>query len=310
MGGAEATLEADEAEAMLKVGRAMSQRAMAVGEGKLGGFGIPIQIDPTIILTSSGVTSTLRQKARVVTITTSEWKGVSSAGPAAHFHKEAEEAADDSFEVAQPAIKAERADCFVPFSYEISADYVGFQQEIGRVMADAKNTLETTKYTLGSGTNEPAGIVTGATEVAETSEAGKLKIADVYSAQEALPARFQEGASWLSSLAVANATYRLVGGGNTTEPPLWNDAGDRLLMKPWAELSTMETKIETGKLIAIYGDIAAGFTIVDRLKMSVELIPNLMGENRRPTGQRGLFAYWRTGSKVVNKAALRTQKVK
>ena len=43
---------------MLAVGRAMSERALQVGgEGKLGGYALPIQIDPTIILTSAGVSS-------------------------------------------------------------------------------------------------------------------------------------------------------------------------------------------------------------------------------------------------------------
>ncbi len=39
--------------------------------------------------------------------------------------------------------------------------------------------------------------------------------------------------------------------------------------------------------------------------MSVELVPHLVGANRRPTGQRGLLAYWRVGAGLINPAAVR-----
>jgi predicted phage gp36 major capsid-like protein len=45
--------------------------------------------------------------------------------------------------------------------------------------------------------------------------------------------------------------------------------------------------------------------IVDRVGLSVEVIPHLVGTNHRPTGQRGLYAYWRNGSKVVDANAFR-----
>jgi predicted phage gp36 major capsid-like protein len=36
--------------------------------------------------------------------------------------------------------------------------------------------------------------------------------------------------------------------------------------------------------------------IVARLASSLELIPHVVGENRRPTGQRGALLWFRTGS--------------
>ncbi|CNG99042.1 phage major capsid protein%2C HK97 [Mycobacterium tuberculosis] len=54
----------------------------------------------------------------------------------------------------------------------------------------------------------------------------------------------------------------------------------------------------------IYGDFS-NFVITDRLGMAVEFIPTLFGSNRRPTGQRGWFAYYRTGSDSVNDNAFR-----
>lgn len=49
----------------------------------------------------------------------------------------------------------------------------------------------------------------------------------------------------------------------------------------------------------IGGDFKEGFVIGDRIGASVELIPYLFGASQRPTGQRGAYLWWRTGSAVV-----------
>jgi HK97 family phage major capsid protein len=53
-----------------------------------------------------------------------------------------------------------------------------------------------------------------------------------------------------------------------------------------------------------YGDWS-NFVIVDRIGTTIELIPNLVGANRRPTGQRGALMWFRTGSDVVVNEAFR-----
>jgi HK97 family phage major capsid protein len=78
-----------------------------------------------------------------------------------------------------------------------------------------------------------------------------------------------------------------------------------ILGRPKVEWSTMANVSTAGSKLIIAGDFRAGFTIADRIGMQVELIPHLFGGSQRPTGQRGLFAYWRTGSKVVVPEALR-----
>jgi HK97 family phage major capsid protein len=57
--------------------------------------------------------------------------------------------------------------------------------------------------------------------------------------------------------------------------------------------------------VGLVGDFFSGFYIADRIGMSIEIVQNLFGANRRPTAERGLLAYWRTGSKVVVPEALR-----
>jgi len=64
-------------------------------------------------------------------------------------------------------------------------------------------------------------------------------------------------------------------------------------------------------------DIRKAFTILDRIGMSVELVPMLMGAvtpaagaalRPMPTGQRGFYAHWRNNSKVVDPNAVRILK--
>jgi HK97 family phage major capsid protein len=67
----------------------------------------------------------------------------------------------------------------------------------------------------------------------------------------------------------------------------------------------MATATSTGTKIGIVGDFSSGYKIVDRIGGSVELIPHLFGAASRPTGQRGLYYYWRVGAGVVAQNAFR-----
>src|SRR5438067_10128666 len=68
----------------------------------------------------------------------------------------------------------------------------------------------------------------------------------------------------------------------------------------------VSTTTTTGSKIVVFGDISAAFGIVDRIGLSVELIPHIMGAtNRYPLGQRGVYAFWRVGSGVLVGARLR-----
>jgi HK97 family phage major capsid protein len=82
-----------------------------------------------------------------------------------------------------------------------------------------------------------------------------------------------------------------------------------LLGKPVYESTTMSATMTTGQLIGVYGDWNY-YVIVDRIGLTVETIPHLFDvTNNMPTGQRGLYAYWRNGAKVVDANAFRTLKL-
>lgn len=308
LNSATAAAPPDEGAAVDRVGQVMAERAMALDPGSAGGWAVPFSLDPTIRLSSDGSLNPVRQMARVISITSQEWRGITSEGVVSAFAPEGTEVDDRSPTVAQPAIKPERAHSYVQYTYELGQDWTSLGSELLRLFADSRDVLEAAKFTSGTGSDEPEGLIygllnsgSGSGEPDSAVEASWAADA-VYAVQEALGPRFQPRAQWASSLTVANAVHRLQ---SETEPALFNEDRSRLLGKRWSELSELDTTVTPGSVPLVYGDFQAGYTIVDRIGMSVELIPNVVGEHGRPTGERGLYAFWRVGAAVTVPNALR-----
>lgn len=297
--------------AMQRVNAIEAERGLMSGTTTTGGFAIPFTLDPSVMLTSDGALNPIRSVAKVITITSREWKGVSSAGVTASYDPEAAEVSDDTPVLAQPTITTAMGRAWIPFSIEIGMDWAGMQDEMARLISDGRDTLDATKFLTGSGTDEPAGVITGLTTTQRVQTAGTAAyaIGDTYTLKEALPARFIARATFAAHPTTYDTIYRQVGGASTEPPPLPTREGP-LLGQPKVEWTTMATGTTTGAKTIMYGDFGAGYTIADRIGMTVELVPHLFGGSGRPTGQRGVFAYWRTGAKVVNAAALRYLEVK
>lgn len=310
--GAGAVLEPDEVEAMRVVGRSMHERAMAAGTGELGGFAVPFTLDPTILLTNDGAINPVRELATVSTILSTTWEGVSSAGVSAEFTAEATEAKDGAPKLAQPTITPDKAQIWVPFSIELGADWVGIGTELAKLFADAKAVKEAEVFATGKGSeNIPQGLVSGASKLVETATKEVTVSADIYKLQEALGARFQPRATWLGANGVANHIHKMVAKGDTTEAPLMSDDRTSILGKPFKEVSTMSAKHTTKKeRVLAYGDIGAGYRIVDRLGLTVEVVQHVFGAAQRPTGQRGLYCYFRVGGDLVVPEAVQVLVVK
>jgi HK97 family phage major capsid protein len=300
------TLTVDEQRALADV---QEFRAMSLTDSA-GGFLIPFQLDSTLIITSRGVRSDIRQVARQVVATTDIWHGVSSSNVSWSFDPEGTEVSDDSTVFAQPTIPNYMARGFVPISIEAMADEANVAQDVGMQLASGKLQLEGEKFILGSGTGEPTGIVTaltaaGGSVITPSLTAATFALGDVFNLQSSLAARYRAAASWLGS----NSTYNKIrqfdqarGGG------FWSDlTGDRpaqLLMRDALEAEAMVTTTTSGSQTLIFGDFEQ-YVICDRLGMAVEFVPLLFGPSQRPTGQRGWFSYYRVGAGVTNADAFR-----
>jgi HK97 family phage major capsid protein len=298
-----------EVAAFQRVNAAEAQRSMVIGTGSAGGFGVPFTLDPTILLTSSGALNPIRQISTVFTVNTDTWKGVSSQGVTTTYQAEAAAVTDGTPTLAQPVIDCAMWRCFVPYSIEIGQDWGSLEAELARIIADARDVTDATQFLTGTGTDSPAGVLTGLTTSQRVQDAGAgfPAVADHYALKAAVPARFLPNLTWAAHQGQWDRTYRLTPAGSTTEPQMLPTREGQMLGRPKVEWSTMSNVSTAGQKLIIAGDFKSAFYIADRVGMTVELIPHLFGaaQGNLPTGQRGLFAYGRTGSKVVIPEALR-----
>ena len=251
---------------------------MSVGTDASGGFLVPTFLDPSIILSSAGSTNPFREAARVVQTTGKQWDGVTSAGVTASFDAEAAEVSDDAPTLVQPSIDVHKAQCFVPASIEIIQDAPGLEQELARLFADAKNTLEADMFHDGSGSGQPEGVITGLSSGANyTSMAtnSAFAVADLFTAAEALPARFRGPAAWMLDQVLLFDVMEF-GGTNyyTRSGDLASGPAPTILGKRAYECSQFSSTLSTATNDNIvYGDWD-GYVIADRVGAAVEFIPH------------------------------------
>jgi HK97 family phage major capsid protein len=290
-------------------------RAANEGTGSAGGFGIPVLIDPTIILTSGALDAPILGISRVVTITTDAWKGVSSSGVSWSYDAEASAVSDDTPTLAQPSIPVYAARGFIPYSIEVGQDYPGFADEMSMLLNQGYIDLLAKQTCVGSGIASPTGIFTALTNNTTSpthvtvTTAGALGAVDVRSAWYTLPERFRPRATWVMSpsvlskvsqfgngLALSDYTVNLLQDGTSVI------AGRPVVVTDYAPSFTGTTGAEN---YAVLGDFN-NFLVVQRAGMTVELVQHLFDQSTgRPTGQRGWFAFSRHGFNSVADNAFR-----
>ncbi|OBK82138.1 hypothetical protein A5649_09795 [Mycolicibacter heraklionensis] len=298
---------AEESAAWRRVGELQNeQRAMGIASTEIGHAMVPYQLDPSILLTSDGSTHPLLEISRVIPTVSDVWHGVSSAGVTAEWLGEGSQAADASPTLDDPAIRAWKASVFVPYSVELGGDAPGLLTELGTLMRDGADQLLAKAYTTGTGDGQPTGIITALTAVpdvvVESHTPATLAAEDVYKLQNALPARFQPNSRFMASLSVLNALRQLTTENGSYVFPELRDATPSLLGRPVHENSLMDG-VDGDYPLAV-GDFNQ-FAITQRAPSAVELIPHLFGANARPTGQRGLWLWLRTGADVLVPNAFR-----
>jgi HK97 family phage major capsid protein len=137
-------------------------------------------------------------------------------------------------------------------------------------------------------------------EVALTTD-GSFSATDLRKVWSALPDRAKANATWVMSADVANdisAFGSSYGADSTVD---LTGTVETLKGRPVVISSHFPdfTGATAAQNVLAVGDFRQ-FYIVDRVGLTVELIPHLLGAtNGRPTGQRGWFAYKRVGSDSV-----------
>jgi HK97 family phage major capsid protein len=295
--------------------QALVRAAQALGGDANGGYAVPFQLDPTVMLTSAGVVNPIRELARVETIVGKEWQGVTSAGTTVARGAEADAAPASNFTLAQPTVRTNRVQGYTVFSLEIDLSWSALRSEITRMLVDAKAQEENSFITGdGSGVN-PGGIngTLSGQDVELAAAADGLTPADLYALEEALDARWEGNASFLAHKSVYHKIRQFPtdgSQGNLTN--VWADslrAGNprQLLEYPAYRSTAMPSYASAmadadgagaAAALAIFGDFKQ-FLIVDRIGMTVEMVPTVVNGSGFPTGQRGVYAVWMNNSKIL-----------
>ena len=288
-------------------------RAASIGTDASGGFGVPVLIDPTIIVSSGASDVPLLRVARVETITNDEWKGVSSAAAAWSWDGEAGAVSDDMTTLAQPTVTTAKGQAYIPFSIEVGMDYPNFAGEMGKLLEQGYMDLLAAATATGSGTNQPWGIFTRldatvASEVVVTTD-GSFGAVDIDKVWASVPERFRRNAKWFMNVDVENE-IRAFGSGTATSRFTVDQTkegisllnGKEVLLSDSAPLFTGTTGASN---LLVVGDFSH-YLVAQRAGMNVELNPIVVDTtNNRPTGQRGLYAWARVGADAIVTNAFR-----
>ena len=280
-------------------------RALTIGSND--DLSLPSQLDPTLNLTTAGQTSGVLSRVRRESIAnTDTYRAITAAPGAISFDAEAAEVSDDSPTLADPTITVDRAQGFVPVSFEWLQDSTAGAQALSTVLLDAYTDLVAVAVVSGTGTGQPNGLVTalaaGAQEV-DPATAEALAAADVYATQEALRPRSQANAVWFASRAVINALAQMETTNGARLFPGLDSATPTLLGKPVVEENNAPGTPDASATAAnagvlVYGDPSA-YVFVQRTPVSVSMIPHLFGSNQRPTGEAGAYLFARVGGDVI-----------
>ncbi|WP_052424903.1 phage major capsid protein [Streptomyces fulvoviolaceus] len=301
----------EESEAYRRAVNVQSEMRAMSTTGNAGGYLIPLTLDPAVILTNDGSNNPMRRISRVVQTVTNEWRGVTSAGVSAQWIAEATEVADVTPTIAQPPIPVYKGDAFTQYSFEVGMDAVDLLGQLKMVLADAADQLQATAFTTGPGSTAPTGIVTalaGTASEINTTGSEAMVSSDAYALQNALGPRWQPNAQWIMGLPTMNTFRQYETTAGALKFPELTGNPPYLLGRPVHENSNMDSTLNVAatqsNYVAVYGDFR-NFVIVDRIGSTLELIPNMFGSNRLPTGQRGALLWFRTGSDSVNDGAFR-----
>ena len=276
-----------------------------------GGHGIPVLIDPTIVITTGSSRNPLIAAARVEAITTDAWKGVSAAQAAWSMDAEASQVSDDAVTTAQPTINTEKPQAFIPYSIEIGMDYPGFATEMGRLLSSGYQNLVAAQLAVGTGsTPQTTGLFVGATTTVDVATDNTLAAADIDAVYAATPEDFRANGKWVMNVDVENEIRAFGSGTATSRFTVDQTAAGITLLNGKEVILTDHAPAWTGadgQNVLVFGDMDH-FLVAQRVGMTLKNVDVLFGANQRPTGQSGFYAYARFGSGVTAVNAFRRLK--
>ncbi len=306
--------------------------ALTVQTDATGGFSVPFFFDPTLVHVGAHTAiNPYRRACKVIPIVgTDTYHGVTAAAVLAARAAEAAAVAEGGGAIGQISAIVGKVHSMVTVSIELMQDRPDIAGELASLIAEAKDNEEESIFTtgvgdaLGAGYN-PIGMLcangtSGAYTAVETATNNTFAIADLYATEAGLPIRHRMNAAWFMGRATIRAAQamettggQLFGGQNyaSTGYPQndpFGNTGLRLMNYPVWEVPSAVTGVADNAIIGALVD-PQSFYVVERVGMSIEVIPHAVDGSGMPTGQRRVYAWWRNTAKPSNVDAGRTIKI-
>lgn len=293
--------------------------ALAVGVDGTGGYSVPVSFDPTIVaIGAHAVVNPIRSTARVETIVgTDTWQALTATAITAAYATEAAAADEQGPTFARPEFIAKRAHAFVTVSYEMAQDRPSLPGDLGALFGEAKDNLEGVQFVTGTGaTVYPQGIgLKDAFTRVDSITNDTFAVGDVLALEAGVPIRHRLNAAWYLSRAAIRHIQSLetTGGqlfnGTNGYPAVGNpigrpggNTGMTLLGYPVYETPSMPWTPTTDD--TTWGVLMdpRNYVVVDRVGMSIKVIPDMLNGATPsfPTGEIGIYAFWRNTARVLN----------
>jgi predicted phage gp36 major capsid-like protein len=272
-------------------------RAANEGTTTAGGFGVPVMIDPTIIITSGAADAPILRICRTEPVTNNVWKGVSSAGMTWSYDAEAAEVSDDMATLAQPSVTVYMPRGYIPYSIEVGMDYPGFA---------SRCPSSSTRATPTCSRRRPSSVRRHHVAARDLHRArrehqrrgrhhhGRLvRRRRHLQGLERVPERYRSRATWVMSVSTSSrrSAVRGVGGGSSssyftvdlTADGTVEDQRRPVIVTDYAPSYTSATVPGTtgAANILVVGDFS-NYLIAQRAGMSVEQVPMMIGSSQRP----------------------------
>jgi HK97 family phage major capsid protein len=295
--------------------------ALAVGVDGTGGFSVPYAFDPTVIAIGihTGAINPYRRACRVVPIVgTDTWNALTATVVTATRTTEAAPAIEQGPTFAQPQYIVTRVQAQVTYSFEMAQDRTDIASEMAALIAEAKDNEEENSMAVGTTAAANIGVLaaygtSGAYTQMDTAGSTVLAAADALAVEAALPVRHRMTAQWFMNRKTIRAFQALettggqLFGGNGGYPAVGSDVtnaadgntGLRLLGYPVNE-SPSAPVATTSHIIAAAFIAPSSYVIVERVGMTVRLIPDIINSSALATGQSAIYAIWRNTAKPLN----------
>ena len=290
-----------------------------------GGYAVPFYFDPTLMHVGAWTSiNPYRRVCAVKTIVgTDTYNGATTAAVTIARAAEAAAAVEGGGAIGQISAIVGKVHGFVTVSVELLQDRPDITTELASLIAEAKDTEEESIFTvgigdaLGQGYNPigmmPATGTSGIYTEVTTATANTLAAADLYSVEAGVPIRHRMNAQWFMGRATIRAIQalettggQLFGGTNYAATPYpvndrQGNTGLSLLGYPINETPSATTGTGNSANIGALVNPST-YYIVERAGMTVEVVPHVFADaaGTRPTGQRGIYAWWRNTAKPAN----------